>query len=92
MLTADIPTLFLAAIATNLLLAVSLGVMARGTGMEALKPWAYALLLHASAYVLFALRGAIPDAVSILGANTAESLFVAFWVLALARFCLLRWR
>ena len=40
MLTADIPTLFLAAIATSLFLAVSLGVMARGLGMEALKPWA----------------------------------------------------
>ena len=86
MLIADIPTLFLAAIATSLLLAVSLATMARGTGMEALKPWAYALLLHTTAYVLFALRGAIPDVVSIVGANTAESLFVALWVLALARF------
>jgi PAS domain S-box-containing protein len=86
MLTADIPTLFLAAIATSLFLAVSLGVMARGSGMEALKPWAYALFLHTAAYVLFALRGVVPDVMSIVGANTAESLFVAFWVLALARF------
>jgi PAS domain S-box-containing protein len=86
MLIADIPTLFLAAIATSLLLAVSLATMARGTGMEALRPWAYALLLHTTAYVLFALRGTIPDVVSIVGANAAESLFVAFWVIALARF------
>jgi PAS domain S-box-containing protein len=85
-LIADIPSLFLAAIATSLLLAVSLGVVSRSRGMEALKPWAYALFLHSAAYVLFALRGTIPDVVSIVGANGMESLFVAFWVLALARF------
>jgi PAS domain S-box-containing protein len=86
MLIADVPTLFLAAITTSVLLAVSLGVVSRSQGMEDLKLWAYALFLHTTAYVLFALRGIVPDVVSIVGANGMESLFVAFWVLALARF------
>jgi signal transduction histidine kinase len=86
MLIADIQTLFLAAIATGLLLAVSLALMSRSRGMEALKLWAYALLLHSLAYLLFSLRGHIPDFISIVFANVAETAFVSLWILAVSRF------
>lgn len=86
MLLADIQTLFLTAIVTSLILAVALSFAARGSDMAPLRPWAAGLFLHTLMYVLLALRGSIPDFLSIVVANSAESTFVALWALAIAQF------
>jgi PAS domain S-box-containing protein len=83
---ADIPTLFLAAISTTLVLAATLVAISRHRGMTGIRIWGYALTLHAGTYVLLTLRGSIPDAVSIIGANTLEAMFVALWVTVIATF------
>lgn len=82
---ADIPTLFLGAIATTVVLTVALVAVSYSRGMQELRNWGYALLLHVGTYVLLSLRGVVPDWLSIIGANTCEAMFVALWVVVIAQ-------
>jgi PAS domain S-box-containing protein len=77
---ADIPTLFLAAVANTLALVLTLVAVSHLRGMQELRQWGYALVLHAGTYVLLALRGRVPDWLSIVGANTCEAMFMALWI------------
>ena len=83
---ADLHSLFLAAVASNSALALTLIAIARSRGMRSVRHWGYAQSLHAVGYILFALRGQIPDLISIGFANALESMFVAMWTVAIASF------
>jgi two-component system NtrC family sensor kinase len=90
-MSADIPTLFLTAITSSLVLSAALGLVGSQKAMADLRPWALALLLHATGYALFALRGSVPLPVSVIGANTAIALFVALWLVSFAGVTPSRW-
>ncbi|MGE0355736.1 MAG: diguanylate cyclase [Burkholderiales bacterium] len=82
----DIRSLFAVMVATNLVLAVSLWV---GTGRRlegGLRPWTHSLLAQAASFVLFALRGGIPDVLSIVGANGALGLSFSLAAAAILAF------
>ena len=85
MLIADIRTLLIATVAVNFLMALALGFVSRSNGMSPLRWWSLGLLLHAVSYWLLWLRGTIPDAFSIVVANTVESVFAALWALVIAQ-------
>ena len=65
----DIPTMFLVIITLCLTLVISIGWVAANEDHDGLRPLIFALTLEALAYVLYALRGRIPDFWSIFVAN-----------------------
>ncbi|MBK6982853.1 MAG: GGDEF domain-containing protein [Betaproteobacteria bacterium] len=82
----DIRSLFVVMVATNLILAVSLWI---GTGrrpQNGLGTWTLALLAQAASFVLFALRGVIPDWVSILAANALLGVSISLVAAAILAF------
>ena len=90
-----IPTMFVVIIATTLVLALSIAVVTRQEDHDGLRPFIAALGLHSLAYVLFALRGRIPDALSIWVANVAVAAAYALTLQAIADFQqrrLARWK
>ena len=82
----DIPTMFVVLIALSATLSVSIGWVAAHEDQGGLRPLIVALALHALAYTLYALRGRIPDALSILVANLAVTGGYALVALAVAGF------
>ena len=90
-----IPTMFAVIIATTLVLALSIAVVTRQEDHGGLRPFIGALGLHSLAYALFALRGRIPDVLSIWAANIAVAALYALMLLAIAEFQhrrLARWK
>lgn len=67
-LALDVPTMLLMTAAASLAMAGSLAA-ARPRRSEGTGLWALGLLLHAATYVLYALRGTVPDWASIVLAN-----------------------
>lgn len=65
-----VPTLFLVIITICATLAGAIAAAAYRRQHDELRAWALALVLHATAYVLFSLRGKIGDVASIVAANT----------------------
>lgn len=65
-----LPTLLLATVVASLVMAAGLLVVGNDRRREGLGLWAVALLMQALAYVLLAGRGKLPDAISIVLANT----------------------
>ena len=65
-----LPTLLLATVVASVVMAVGLLVVGNDRRREGLGLWAVALLMQALAYVLLAGRGKLPDAISIVLANT----------------------
>ena len=65
LLVLDVPTMLLMTAAASLAMAVSLAAArpqrSKGTGL-----WALGLVLHAATYVLYTLRGMVPDWASIV--------------------------
>jgi diguanylate cyclase (GGDEF)-like protein/hemerythrin-like metal-binding protein len=82
----DIPTMFLVIITLCLTLAISIGWVAANEDHDGLRPLIFALTLEALAYVLYALRGRIPDFWSIFVANMAITGSYALLALAVAQF------
>ncbi len=80
------PTMFVTIVTVSATLAVLVGAVSAGKRGDGLFSWAIALLFHALAYVLLALRGAIPDAVSILAGNAALAAALAMFSDGLFRF------
>lgn len=64
------PTLLLVNVLVTATLALSLGVVASRAQRDGLFWWAAALATHSVAYVLYGLRGQVPDWASVLLANT----------------------
>ncbi|WP_311223268.1 MULTISPECIES: GGDEF domain-containing protein [unclassified Acidovorax] len=65
-----LPTLLLATVVASVVMAAGLLVVGNDRRREGLGLWAVALLMQALAYVLLAGRGKLPDAISIVLANT----------------------
>ncbi len=82
----DIPTMFAVIIATTLVLALSVAVVAGQQDHGGLRPFIGALVLHSLAYTLFALRGRIPDVLSVWLANVVVSVLYALMLQAIADF------
>lgn len=81
-----IPTMFLMIIAAGATLAFSVGWVARAKDQEGLHTWTMALAVHTLAFVLFALRGQIPDLFSVLAGNTALSISYSLFLSAITQF------
>lgn len=66
-----IPTLFVVMIASSLTLCLAIGWVAKRGDGDGLRPLTCCLALHALTYCLYALRGRIPDLLSVWLANVA---------------------
>ncbi len=80
----SIATSFLLIILASLVLAVALAVVSYRRA-HVLHTWAGALVAHAGAYILFALRGQISDVLSIVLANTLLAITFSLFVSGVAR-------
>lgn len=78
-------TLFTIVIIISALLAIAIALMAYRRKNE-LFIWAGALVLHTTAYVLFSLRGVVPDFVSVAVANTLLAITLALFAEGIFRF------
>ena len=85
-MAADIPTLLMMVAVASMVMAGTLVVVAWGERSDGLKLWAGGLCCHALAYVMFLLRGHIPDPVSILLGNALASATFSFLLAAVHRF------
>ena len=81
----DVPTMLLMTAAVSLTMAISLAVALpsrrEGTGL-----WASGLVAHTATYVLYVLRGAVPDWASIVLANVLLSVTFALSLAAVCQF------
>jgi len=82
----DIPTLMMMITIASMVMAGALVAVAWGERSDGLEIWAGALCCNALAYVLFALRGHVPDAASILLGNALASATSSFLLGAVCRF------
>ncbi len=81
----DVPTMLLMTAAASLTMACSLAAMRQGR-REGTGLWALALMLHTATYILYTLRGAVPDWASIVLANTLLSGTFALVLAAIDQF------
>lgn len=81
-----IPTIFVLLIVTSVILALSIGVITRRDDQDGLLPFIAALGLVALAFILFPLRGHIPDVLSLWIGNVAVSGAYALILVAFAQF------
>lgn len=82
----DIPTLMMMVTVAAMVMAATLMAVAWGERSDGIKLWAGALCCLALAYVLFLLRGRIPDPVSILLGNGLASAATSLVLAAICRF------
>ena len=81
-----IPTMFVVIVVASVILAISIGAITRRDDRDGLIPIIAALGLVALAFVLFPLRGIIPDLLSLWTANVAVSGAYALMLVAVAKF------
>lgn len=81
-----IPTLFVAIITACLLQTISISAIIRKEDRDGLRPFIGAMALQALVYALFIFRDAIPDLLSVWGANVAVTVSYSLCVLAVAQF------
>lgn len=81
----SVPTLLAATAVASFVMAAALAIVAYRR-MAAFLSWAGALAAHGTTYVLFMLRGAIPDLLSIVVANMGLSATFALFAAGLAQF------
>jgi len=81
----SVPTLLAATAVASFVMAAALAIVAYRR-MASFLSWAGALAAHGVTYVLFMLRGAIPDFLSIVVANVALSATFALFAAGLAQF------
>lgn len=72
-----IPTIFVMLVAGCITLAVSTLAASERHAGDGLREWGLALCIHATSYILFTLRGNIPDFLSVVCANTFFSISYA---------------
>jgi len=83
----DIRTLSFLALITSLLLALGLQLVNRTIAKDpCLRLWTVGASVSGAAYVLFALRGVVPDLISIVAANTLLTVGGAWYYLGNRRF------
>ena len=75
-----IPTIFVMLVAGCITLAVSALAASERRSCDGLREWGLALCVHATSYILFALRGLIPDLLSIVCANTFFPFPIPFFI------------
>lgn len=78
-----IPTIFVMLIAGCITLAVSALAASEKHAGDGLREWGLALCVHATSYILFALRGSIPNFLSIVCANSFFSISYAIFYYAI---------
>lgn len=82
----DIPTLLLLISVASMVMAAALVAVLWGGRRDGLEWWATALCINALAYVLLALRGPIPDDLSMVLGNASASAALSFLLAAVLRF------
>ena len=85
-MTADVPTLMLMIVVSSVAMAAALLVLGWGNWRDGLHYWAGSLLVAAVGYVLFLLRGQIPDVWSVVWGNTLMSVMFAGLLAAVRNF------
>lgn len=85
MLSLDVPTMLLMTAAASLTMAASLAAV-RPERREGIGLWALGLVMHTSTYVLYALRGVVPDWASVVLANTLLAGTLAMVLAAIHQF------
>lgn len=92
-MTADVPTLLLMTILSSVVMAGALLLLGWRNRQDGLQYWATGLLLAAAGYVLFLLRGRIPDVFSVVLGNVLVSASFALLLAAVRCFYALpmRW-
>ena len=85
-----IPTIFVMLVAGCITLAVSALAASERRSCDGLREWGLALCVHATSYILFALRGLIPDLLSIVCANTFFSISYSIFYYAIHVFWFFR--
>lgn len=83
---ADVPTMLAMVIVASLTMSAAVAVVGWGRPRDGLAYWALVLLLNAVAHAMLALRGRIPDVLSIVLANTLLSCVFAGLLLAVFQF------
>ena len=78
-----IPTIFVMLVAGCITLAVSALAASERHACDGLREWGLALCVHATSYILFALRGLIPDLLSIVCANAFFSISYSIFYYAI---------
>lgn len=81
----DIQTLFIVNIFVSTTLATCVALVAWGADRSLLR-WAFAFALHAITYALFALRGVLPDLLTIVVANSLIAMMFALFTEGLLEF------
>jgi diguanylate cyclase (GGDEF)-like protein/hemerythrin-like metal-binding protein len=80
-----VPTMFMMIIFACVSLALSVGWAAWNDDRDGLRTWAVALCAHAIGYGLLALRGTIPDVLSVVVANAMISASYSFLLMAVLK-------
>lgn len=83
---AHVPTMLVMVIASFVMMAVAMAVVAWGRRHDGLLHWSVALLVNAVGHTLLLLRGQIPDVISIVGANGMLSGSLALLLAAIFQF------
>ena len=83
---AHVPTMLVMVIASFVMMAVAMAVVAWGRRHDELLHWSVALLVNAVGHTLLLLRGQIPDVISIVGANGMLSGSLALLLAAIFQF------
>ncbi|AOG25372.1 GGDEF domain-containing protein [Acidovorax sp. RAC01] len=83
---AHVPTMLIMVIASFVMMAAAMAVVAWGRRHDGLLHWSVALLVNAVGHTLLLLRGQIPDVISIVGANGMLSGSLALLLAAIFQF------
>ena len=78
-----IPTIFVMLIAGCISLAISALATSEKDSGDGLREWGLALCVHATSYILFALRGVIPSFLSVVCANSLFSISYSIFLYAI---------
>jgi diguanylate cyclase (GGDEF)-like protein len=81
-----VPTMLLAVVMVSLTLTIAVAMVSHRHHGDGLRLWALGLLLNTVAFVLYGLRGRVPDVVSVFGANVMLSVTYATFAQGLYQF------
>lgn len=81
----DIPTLFIAIVLSSLLIAIILSIVSKGLD-SSLPYWAAGFGVHSIAIMLLAMRGLVPDILSVVIGNMLIAASYSFYAFGLSKF------